>query len=131
MIDVARDLRGLNIERIAGEREHIEQPCHPSLGALFRPVERRALRVRVDDRDALALRGPGSGHMQCQGGLADAALVVHERNDHGTSPERTTSHKLLARLIATRSWHGSKRSDVHSCWLTLTLICHVAPKWPS
>jgi hypothetical protein len=110
MMDVARDLRGLNMERIAGELEHIEQPRQPFLGALFRPVESRALRVRVDDHDALALGGPGSGQMQRQGGLADAALVVEERNDHGASPERITSHKLLTRLIATRSWHGSKRS---------------------
>src|SRR5882672_10428376 len=118
MIDVAGDLRGLNMERIAGESEHIEQPCQPSLGALLRPVERRALRVRVDDHEALALRSPGSGHMQRQGGLADAALVVEERNDHGASPERTTSHKLLARLIATGSWYGPKRSDMHNCGLT-------------
>jgi hypothetical protein len=121
------------MERIGGEREHIEQPRQPCLGALFRPVESRAPRVRVNDHDALALLGPGSGHMQCQGGLADAALVVQERNDHGASPERTTSHKLLARLIATRSWHGSKRSDVRSCWLTgrTRWFAMVEPKWPS
>jgi hypothetical protein len=40
MMDVARDLRGLNVESIAGELDHIEQPRQPSLGALFRPVER-------------------------------------------------------------------------------------------
>src|SRR5712675_211623 len=133
MIDVAGDLTGLNMERIAGEREHIEQPRQPSLGALLRPVERRALRVRVDDHEALALRSPGSGHMQRQGGLADAALVVEERNDHGASPERTTSHKLLARLIVTRSWHGPKRSDLHSCWLTgrKRWFAMVEPKWSS
>src|SRR6266852_685158 len=110
MIDVAGDLRGFNMERIAGEREHIEQPCQSSLGALFRPVESRAPRVRVD-----------------------AALVVEERNDHGASPERTTAHKLLARLIATRSWHGSKRSDVRSCWLSgrRRWFAMVEPKWPS
>src|SRR5712692_6519718 len=109
---------GLNMQAVAGEAEHAEQRGQSFLGPLLRPVESRALRVRVDDHDALALGGPGSGHMQRQRGLADAALVVEERNDHGASPERTTSHKLLARLIATRSWHGSKRSDVHSCWLT-------------
>src|SRR5258708_22695641 len=118
MIDVAGDLRGFNMERIAGESEHIEQPWQPSLGALFRPVERRVLRVCVDDHDALALDGPGSGHMQRQGGLADAALMVEERNDHGASPPRTASRKFLAWLIAMRSWHGSKRSDVPRCWLT-------------
>src|SRR5258708_3167861 len=132
MIDVAGDLRGFNMERIPGESEHIEQPWQPSLGALFRPVERRALPVRVDDHDALALDGPGSGHMQRQGGLADAALVVHERNDHGASPERTTSCKLLARLIATRSWHGSKRSAWHHCLFTRPLpwFSLFPPNWP-
>jgi len=40
MMDIAGDLRGFNMERIAGELEHIEQPRQPSLDALFRPVER-------------------------------------------------------------------------------------------
>src|SRR3974390_3851274 len=113
MMDVAGDLRAFNVECIAGECDHIEQPRQPRLDALFRPIESRALRVRVYDRDALALRGPRSGHMQRQGGLADATLAVEEGNDHGASPERTTSHKLLGRLIAARSWHGSKKSAVH------------------
>src|SRR6266852_519489 len=132
-MDVAGDLRGFNMERVAGQPQNSEEPRQPFLGALLGPVQSRALRVRVDDHDALALGGPGSGHMQRQGGLADAALVVEERNDHGASPERTTSHKLLARLIATRSWHGSKRSDVRSCWLTgrRRWFAMVEPKWPS
>jgi hypothetical protein len=98
---------------VAGEFEHIEEPGHPFLGALFRPVESRALRVRIDEDDALALGGPGSGHMQCQGGLADTALVVEERDDHGASPPRTASRRLQTRLIAMRSWRDRTTSDVH------------------
>src|SRR5260221_14468642 len=112
MMDIAGDLRSFNMERVTGQAEHIEQPRQPFLGALFRPVESRALRVPVDDHNALALRGPGSGHMQRQRGLADAALVVEECNDHGASPPPTASRKPVARLIAMRSWHGSKRGDV-------------------
>ena len=40
VIEVTGDLRGFNVESIASELEHIEQPRHPSLGTLFRPVER-------------------------------------------------------------------------------------------
>src|SRR5262249_23397906 len=102
-------------------------------GALFRPVESRALRVRVDYHDAFTLRGPGSGHMQRQGGLADAALVVEERNDHGASPPRTASGWLRTLLITMRKGCDSTSSAVHSSLLIgrLCWIAMVEPKWPS
>src|SRR5215831_17854260 len=113
MMGTAGDLMGFNMKGIAGELEHIEQPGQSFLGALFRPVERRALRVRVEDDNVLALRGPGPGHMQRQGGLADTALVVEERDDHGGSPPPTASGRLQTQLIVMRSRHESARSDVH------------------
>ena len=52
-------------------------PC-----ALLGPIERRALRVGVDEGDAPALNGPRAGEMKRQRRLADAALLVEERDDH-------------------------------------------------
>jgi hypothetical protein len=40
------------------------------------------LRVGVDQRDALPTPSPFAGEMQRQRRLADAALLVEERDDH-------------------------------------------------
>src|SRR5690606_4861922 len=66
-----------------GKADDGEQPWQPFMAAPLRPVERGALRVGIDKNDALALRSPGSGEMQRQRGLADAALLIEERDDHG------------------------------------------------
>src|SRR5260370_38712622 len=103
------------MERVAGQPQNSEQPRQPFLGPLRGPVESRALRVRVDDHDALALGGPGSGHMQRQGGLADPALVVQERNDHGASPSPwTASRKPIAQPIAMTTRNDLDRGDVYN-----------------
>src|SRR5690606_18713547 len=54
--------------------------------ALLRPVQRRALRVRVNQGDALALARPNAREVQRQRRLADAALLVEERDDHRRPP---------------------------------------------
>ena len=86
VIDVARDLRRLAMERVARQADDAEQARQALLGALLGPVERRALRVGVDERDSLALPGPFAGEMQGQRRLADAALLVEERDDHRAPP---------------------------------------------
>jgi hypothetical protein len=84
MIGVARQLRRFPVQRVAGQADDAEQPGQPSR-ALLRPVERRALRVRVDQRDALALPRPFAGEVQRQRRLADAALLVEGATIIGSS----------------------------------------------
>src|SRR5260370_33938977 len=74
------------MQRVAGKPDDAEEARQAFLCALLGPIERRALRVRVDDDDALALGSPGSRYMQRQCRLADAALLVEERDDHCASP---------------------------------------------
>jgi len=50
--------------------------------ALLRPVERRALRIGIDQSDPLPPSGPFSGEMQRQCRLADTALLVEQSHDH-------------------------------------------------
>ena len=79
---VSRELVRLVVQRVAREADDAEEPRHAFLGALLGPVERRSLRVRVDQRDALALPSPGARQIQSQGGLADPALRIEQRDDH-------------------------------------------------
>src|SRR5260370_39955703 len=74
------------MQRVAGKPEDAKGPGQAFLCALFGPIERRTLRIRVDDDDALALDRPGARDMQCQGRLADATLLVEKRDDHGAPP---------------------------------------------
>ena len=79
---VSRELGRLAMEGVARKADDAEEPRQAFLGALLGPVERRALRVGVDQGDALALAGPLPGEMQGERGLADAALLIEERDDH-------------------------------------------------
>src|SRR5260370_18156957 len=74
------------MQRVAGKPDDAEEARQAFLCALLGPIERRALRVRIDDDDALALGSPGSCDMQRQGRLADATLPVEKRDDHGAPP---------------------------------------------
>lgn len=86
MIDVARHLGGFPVQGVAGQADDAEQARQALAGALLRPVEGRALGIGVDQHDALALPGPGSGEVQGEGGLAGAALLVEQGDDHGRLP---------------------------------------------
>ena len=101
VIGVARELRRFAMERVAREADDAEQPRQGPPGALLRPVERRALRVGVDQRDALALPRPFAGEMQRERRLADAALLVEERDDHRRSPgDRGLVHTARNKRVA-------------------------------
>ena len=54
--------------------------------ALLRPVERRALRVGVDQRDVFAVQRPFAGEVQGERRLADAALLIEQSDDHRFPP---------------------------------------------
>ena len=70
------------MEGVARKADDAEEPRQAFPGALLGPVERRALRVGVDQGDALALASPLPGEMQGERCLADAALLIEERDDH-------------------------------------------------
>ncbi len=55
MIDIARQLGRLTVERVARQADDAEQARRVLAGALRRPVERRTLGVRIDERDPLPL----------------------------------------------------------------------------
>ena len=82
MIGIAGELRRLAMERVAGKPDDAEQPAEPVLRALLGPVEGRALRIGVDQHDALSFPGPFASEMERERRLPDAALLVEKRHDH-------------------------------------------------
>src|SRR4051812_17348546 len=86
MVGVTGQLRCFAMQGIPSQADDTEQPLQPLPAALLRPVERRALWVGVDQRDALAAARPFAGEMQSERRLADAALLVEQRDDHGALP---------------------------------------------
>ena len=82
MAGVSRELGRLAMEGVARKADDAEEPRQAFPGALLGPVERRALRVGVDQDDAFALTGPLTCQMQGERRLADAALLIEERDDH-------------------------------------------------
>jgi hypothetical protein len=82
VIGIAGEFRRLAMQRVAGKPDDAEQPAKPFLRALFGPVEDSALRIGVDQHNALSFLGPFAGEMQRERRLADAALLVEERHDH-------------------------------------------------
>src|SRR5690606_28088257 len=83
MIGITGELRRFAMQRVACQADDTEEARQALAGALLRPIEGRALRVRVDEDDALSLAGPFGGEMQRERRLADAALLVEQRDDHG------------------------------------------------
>ena len=64
MIDAARNLWRFAMKGIACEADDAEQAWKALFRALFGPVERRALGVRIDESDALAKPSPLPGKVQ-------------------------------------------------------------------
>jgi hypothetical protein len=83
---VSCELGRLVVKRIPCKANDAEKPLQSFLGALLGPVEGRPLWVGVNQDDALRLLGPLSGEMQRERGLADAALLIEERDDHAGAP---------------------------------------------
>ena len=86
MIGVAGELGCFAMQRIARQADDAEETRQAFAGALFGPVERRALRIGVDEDDALTLACPCAGEMQCERRLADAPFLVEQRDDHDDAP---------------------------------------------
>src|ERR1700676_2795936 len=82
VVGIAGEFGRLQVQRIAGKADDAEQPWPALLQPLLGPVERRALRIGVDQGDALSFPGPFAGEMQRERRLADAAFLVEERDDH-------------------------------------------------
>ena len=87
MVGVLPELGRLTMEGVARKADDAEESRRAFPGALLGPVERRALRVGVDQSDALALAGPLPREMQGECRLADAALLIEERDDHRAPAE--------------------------------------------
>jgi hypothetical protein len=83
VIGIARQLRRFPVQGIARQADDAEQPPPVLTRPLLRPIQRRTLRIGVDEGHALAPPGPFTGEMQRQRRLADAALLIEERDDHG------------------------------------------------
>jgi hypothetical protein len=92
---VSRELGRLTMEGVARKADDAEEPRQAFPGPLLGPVERRALRVCVDQDDAFAVAGPLSGEMQGERGPADATLLIEERDDH-RAPAGIESRMTLA-----------------------------------
>src|SRR3546814_8936165 len=84
---IARQFWRFEMKGIACKSDNPEQPGQSLGGALLRPVQRRALWIGVDELDALAFARPLPGDMEGQRGLADAAFLIEERDDHATRPD--------------------------------------------
>jgi hypothetical protein len=114
VIGFTRDLGRFTMQRIACKARHAEQAGQGFLGALLGPVKRRALRVGVNDDDALAVARPRAGEMQRQGRLADATLLVEERDDHAAPPQPRMQ-------TPRRAWRdaSSANPDLQKCLLRL------------
>ena len=94
VIGIARALGRFTVERIAG-----------AAGSRVRAaatVESRTLRVGIDDDDALAASSPFAGEMESGCRLADAALLVEQRVNHGTAPGGGTPCTGVERGAAVR-----------------------------
>ena len=64
MIGVPGEFGRLAMQRVTRQADDAEQAVETPARALLGPIERRALRVGVDQRDPLSLPGPLSGEMQ-------------------------------------------------------------------
>src|SRR3546814_4682311 len=77
------------MKRIPRQTDDTKQACQAFTRSLLRPVERRALGIGVDENDALSSSSPFTGQVQRERRLADATLLIEERDDHDAPPRRT------------------------------------------
>jgi hypothetical protein len=97
MIDAAGDGGRFTMKRVARNADDTKPRRKSFSCPLLCPIERRALRVGIDQRDAQSLSRPGAGEMQRERRLADAAFLVEERDNHGATSTAAAPARLPGR----------------------------------
>jgi hypothetical protein len=72
VVGIAGEFRRLAVQRVARQPDDAEQAWEALLRALLGPVERRALRIGVDQGDALSFPGPFAREMEGERGRASS-----------------------------------------------------------
>src|SRR5690606_12438492 len=132
VIGIARKLGRFAMKRVARQADDAEQARQALAGALLRPVESGTLRVGIDDGDTLAASRPLTGEVEGERRLADAALLVEQRDDHGAASRWRHSSTGVERGAAVRkipkeSWLEELRR-AHCFELTLGFD-ESGPRW--
>jgi hypothetical protein len=103
VIGVAGEFGRFPMKRVARQADDSEQPRQPFLCPLLGPIESGALRVGIDEGDAAAVASSLARQMKRERGLADAALLVEERDDHDAPPGLATNGRVGA-----AAWTGGR-----------------------
>jgi hypothetical protein len=103
VIGVAGEFGRFPMQRVARPADDADPPREPFLCPLLGPIESGPLRVGIDEGDAAAFASPLARQMKRQRGLADAALLVRERDDHDAAPSLATKG-----CVAAAAWTGGR-----------------------
>jgi len=87
VVGIAGQFGRFPMQRVTRQADGAEQPRQAFTAALLRPIQRRALRVGVDQRDALTPPSPFPGKVKRQRRLADATLLIEEGDNHLEPPD--------------------------------------------
>lgn len=85
VIGAAGQLRCFLVQRLAGEAHGAEQPWQALLASALRPVQRRALWIGIEQDDMLSAQRQLASDVRGERGLANAAFLVEQRNDHSAA----------------------------------------------
>lgn len=119
MVDTAGQFRRFMVQRIACETDDAEQPWQALRCALLRPVERRALRIGIDEQDTLACDSPLASQMERESRLSDAALLIEQRDDHrvsSTGAQPVSMNPKDSELALLRGGNRKQFQDVTPCF---------------
>jgi hypothetical protein len=109
VIGIAGDFGRFAMKRVARQADNTEQSREPFLCSLLGPIECGALRVGINEGDAAAFAGLLAGEMKRQRGLADAALLVEERDDHDAALDLVGNGRIEA-----AAWSGERSPSSRS-----------------
>ena len=84
MVDRLCQLRHFPVQCLAGKPDDAEQARPAVARSLLGPVQSGTLRIGVDQENGGALPLQLAGEMQRNGGLAGAALLGENGDDHGS-----------------------------------------------
>src|SRR5579875_1108949 len=118
---MAGELRRLTMQRVTRKADDAEQAVETAARTLLGPIEGRALRIRVDQRDPLSLPGPLAREVQRKRRLADAAFLIEQRDDH----------RLLPSAVFHRSASRPTSEELDSSWLDSKLGGSQVTEFPS